>query len=224
MIAHGGQERVGGALAGEWELVQRLRRGDEAAFTSLLEQYHAPLLRLAMVYVPDRAVAEEVVQDTWIGMLKGLEGFEGRSSLKTWLYSILLNKARSTGRRESNTIPFSAYWNPSADPDEPTVDPEQFTTHDPVGHWVSPPQEWSKTVEEQLLSREMRERILAAINELPPSQKEVITLRDIEGLTASEACDVLGVSEANQRVLLHRARSKVRRAIERYLEVGGTHS
>ena len=200
-------------------VVAALSSGDEAAFVSLIDLYHAPLLRLAMVYVGDRAVAEEVVQETWMGVLRGLDRFEGRSSLKTWIFRILANRAKTRGQREGRSVPFSALWNPSAEPDEPAVEPDRFLPPDHAewpGHWTSPVRSWGDSPEERLLSGETTALIHQAVEALPPAQREVITLRDIEGWTADEVCDLLEVSEGNQRVLLHRARSKVRRALERY--------
>ncbi len=204
-------------------LVAALRAGDEAAFATLVEQYHGTLLRLALLYVPTRAVAQDVVQDTWIGVLRGLERFEGRSSLRTWLYTILLNKAKTRGRRESKSIPFSALWDAEAHPGEPAVEPARFRPFgEPwAGGWESFPRHWNEIPEDQLLSQEVAEHIRTAIGALEPSQREVITLRDIEGWSSAEVCNVLGIRETNQRVLLHRARSKVRRALERYFDDQG---
>ena len=174
------------------------------------------MLRIALLYVSSPSVAEEVVQETWLAVLTGLERFEGRSSLKTWLFRILTNKAKTRGQRERRTLPFSAL---AADGDEgdTAVDVDRFFGPDSrnAGHWAVPPR---GVPEERLLAAEARARIEAAIAALPPNQRAVITLRDVEGLSAEEACNVLGLSETNQRVLLHRARSKVRAAFERYLE------
>jgi RNA polymerase sigma-70 factor, ECF subfamily len=197
-------------------LLRALRAGDEQAFAALLEKYGPSLLRVAMLYVPTRAVAEEVVQETWLAVLTGIERFEGRSSLKTWLFSILSNKARTRGQREGRTLPFSSL---AADGDEgeAAVDADRFLRRDHrnAGAWAAPPR---GIPEERLLAREATMRIEWAIAALPPNQRAVITLRDVEGLSAEEACSVLGLSETNQRVLLHRARSKVRAAFEQYLE------
>jgi RNA polymerase sigma-70 factor (ECF subfamily) len=166
------------------------------------------------MYVRDRAVAEEVVQETWIAVLRGIDRFEGRSSLKTWIFRILMNTAKTRGQRESRSIPFSA----TASGDEPAVDPDRFlgADHQWAGGWMLGPSEW-QTPEEELLQGETLEKILAAIEELPDQQRAVITLRDIEGFPADEVSAALGISDGNQRVLLHRARSKVRAAIESYL-------
>ena len=209
------------ATADDLRLIEALRRRDEAAFASLVDRYHTSLLRLAQMYVPDRAVAEDVVQDTWIGVLKGLDRFEGRSSLKTWIFRILTNTAKTRGRRESRSIPFSALWAPDSDPAEPAVDPNRFLPPDHArwpGHWASFPNSWDDIPEDRFLSRETLAQIQQAIDVLPPSQREVITLRDVEGWSSDEVCNALGISETNQRVLLHRARSKVRRALEKYFD------
>ena len=190
-------------------LVEALRRGDERAFARLMDEHSSALLRLATMYVGDRAAAEEVVQETWIAVFQGIDRFEQRSSLKTWLFHILANKAKTRRRREARSVPFSSL----ADPDEPAVDPERFLAD---GTWASAPTMW-ETPEEKLLSGETRDVILETIKELPPAQREVITLRDVEGWPSNEVCDALEISETNQRVLLHRARAKVRAAIEGYL-------
>ncbi len=208
------------ASAGDARLVEALRKGDEGAFASLLDQYHASLVHLAMLYVPDRPAAEEVAQETWLGVLKGIHRFEGRSSLKTWILRILTNCAKTRGQREDRTIPFSAHWDPDEEPDEPAVAPQRFRPLDATpwpGGWVSFPSSWDSLPEDHLLARETQTVIRQAIQELPPSQREVITWRDIEGWTSGEVCNVLGITETNQRVLLHRARSKVRCALEEYL-------
>ncbi len=196
--------------------MRSLRAGDERAFAELLQKYGPLLLRVAMLHVSTRAVAEEVVQDTWLAVLTGLERFEGRSSLKTWLFRILSNKAKTRGQREGRTLPFSSL---AADGDEgePAVDIDRFLgpSNRRAGAWATPPR---GVPEERLLAAEGRRRIEQAIAALPPNQRAVITLRDVEGLSADQACSVLGLSETNQRVLLHRARSKVRAAFEQYLE------
>jgi RNA polymerase sigma-70 factor (ECF subfamily) len=171
--------------------------------------------------VGDHALAEEVAQETWLGVLRGLDRFEGRSSLKTWLFSILVNRAKTRGQRESRSIPFSALWDPDAEPDEPAVEPDRFFPPDHPdwpGHWAAFPKSWDQVPEEALLSQEALAVIQTAVAGLPPSQREVITLRDIQGWTSDEVCNVLNIGETNQRVLLHRARSKVRHALERYLD------
>ncbi len=195
-------------------LVKRLLDGDEAAFTGLVERYHGRLLRLALVFVSAGASADEVVQDTWLAVLTGLRSFEGRSGLKTWIFSILTNRAKTRGRRDKRSVPFSALTNPGSE-DEPAVPPSRFT---PSGSWSAPPERWDEDMPERLLlRRETRALIDHAIDELPAGQRAVITLRDVEGLDSTEICNILGISETNQRVLLHRARSRVRSALEQHL-------
>jgi RNA polymerase sigma-70 factor (ECF subfamily) len=202
--------------ASERELVEALRAGDQAAFEQLIRMYHASLLRVARIYVSTRAVAEEVVQETWLGVLNGIGRFEGRSSLKTWIFRILTNTAKTRGVRESRSIPFSALQDPVLVP-EPAVEPERFLPlDDPVdpGAWAAPP---TPLPEQALLSKETLAVIEGAIEALPPAQRAVITLRDVEGWSSEEVRNALELSETNQRVLLHRARSKVRRALEEYV-------
>ena len=196
------------------ETVAALKRGDEAVFAELVDAYSPGLMRMARMYVRDRAVVEEVVQETWIAVLRGIDRFEGRSSLKTWIFRILINNAKTRGQRESRSIPFSA----AAGDDEPAVDPDRFldADHRYAGGWMLGPSEW-QTPEEELLQGETRDAILAAIDELPESQRAVITMRDVEGFGPEEVADTLGITDGNQRVLLHRARSKVRAAIEKHL-------
>jgi RNA polymerase sigma-70 factor, ECF subfamily len=207
----------------ETALVAALRRRDEAAFVALVAQYHGPLMRLAMVYSGNRAVAEEIVQDAWLGVLQGIDGFEERSSFKTWLFRILVNRARTRAEREARTVPFSALWgDPSVGNDpEPAVPADRFRgAADPRApyHWAVPPESWGGDPEEQLLTRETLAIVEQAIAALPPNQREVIMLRDVEGWPAEEVCNVLGLSDSNQRVLLHRARARVRAALERHFD------
>jgi RNA polymerase sigma-70 factor, ECF subfamily len=204
--------------------LRALRDGDEAAFSALVDRYHGPLLRLAMAFVPSHAVAEEVVQETWLGVVEGLSRFEGRSSLKTWIYRILINRAKTRGVRESRTVPFSPLGASAEGADETAVDPSRFrSTGYWIDHWAEPPGVWdNNTPEKLLLSQEGLAQIEKAIAALPPTQRQVITLRDVEGLSSGEVCNILAISETNQRVLLHRARSRVRRALARYLEGGGS--
>jgi RNA polymerase sigma-70 factor (ECF subfamily) len=203
------------------EIVEALRDGDEDAFMSLVERHHASLLRIARMYVPSTEVAEEVVQETWIAVLNGIGRFEARSSLKTWIYSILVNIAKTRGQRERRSIPFSSAAAP--DPGEPSVDPDRFFAPDEPGAPAGAAGGWRigpapfQTPEEKLLAGETRDFILRAIGGLAPAQREVITLRDIEGWTAPEVCNALQITETNQRVLLHRARSRVRAALEQHL-------
>ncbi len=199
-------------------VVSALRAGDETTFAELVQRYRAPMLRLALMYVSSRAVAEEVVQEAWLGVLKGLDGFEGRSSLRTWIFRILVNNAKTRGQRESRSVPFSSVWAPAED--EPAVDPDRFLSEDDPsypGHWSAAPGSWSGVPEATLLGHETLAKVGAAIETLPPNQREVIRLRDVMGWTSAEVCNALDLSETNQRVLLHRARSKVRRALESYL-------
>ena len=216
----GSQSSVGVASAEDLRLVKALQSGNESAFVSLVNMYHSSLLRLAMIFVPSEAIAEEVVQETWMGVLHGLDRFEGRSSLKTWIFRILTNRAKTRAQREGRSVPFSSLSEFSLELQEPAIEPERFYGPDQQlpGGWISFPHSWEEIPEERILSQETMERIQEAINTLPIGQREVITLRDIDGCTSEEACDLLGVSEANQRVLLHRARCKVRRALERYFE------
>lgn len=203
----------------ESDLVDALQRRDEAAFVRLVTLYQSRLLRLALVYVPIRAVAEEVVQEAWLGVLQGIDRFERRSSLKTWLFRIVVNRARTRAEREGRTIPFSALQGSDSDSDEAAVPAERFLGPDHPewpGHWALPPNAWSESPERELLTREMLEQVQLAIDVLPPAQREVITLRDVEGASSEEVCNILGITETNQRVLLHRARSRVRAALERY--------
>jgi RNA polymerase sigma-70 factor (ECF subfamily) len=203
-------------------LVAALRAGDETAFMMLVERYRPAMLRIARMYVSTAAVAEEVVQDAWLGVLRGLEGFEGRSSLRTWIFRILVNIAKTRGQREARSVPFSSVWSP--DPErEPAVEPDRFlpTDHERYPwHWASEPSSWDTLPESRLLSKETIAQVAAAIERLPPNQREVIRLRDMLGWSSQEVCNALDLSETNQRVLLHRARSKVRRALESYLEEG----
>lgn len=193
-------------------LIEALRRGDETAFASLIDLYHASLLRLATAYVATREQAEDVVQETWMGVLNGIDRFEGRSSLKTWIFHILVNRAKTKGVRERRSVPFSSLP-ADGDEDEPSVDPDRFQG----GFWSAPPDSWVGVPEARLLSAETRAVVDEAIAGLPDTQRVVITLRDVQGFTSQEARDVLDLTEANQRVLLHRARSKVRARLEAYL-------
>jgi RNA polymerase sigma-70 factor, ECF subfamily len=198
-------------------LVEALRAGDEDAFMRLVEEYGPQMLAIAMLYTPTRAVAEDVVGETWLAVLDGLDRFEGRSSLKTWIFRILANRARSRGTRERRSVPFSSLRD--AD-DGRSVDPDRFLPAGDAraGRWAAAPARWGELPEERLLARETVEAARAAIEALPPAQRTVITLRDVEGWDAAEVADLLGLSDGNQRVLLHRARSKVRRALEREFE------
>ena len=185
------------------ELIGRLRAGDEDAFVVLAEKYRPVMLSLALGYVPNRAVAEEVVQDTWIGVLRGIGKFEHRSTFRTWLFRIVINRAVSTAARERRSVP--------VDDMEPVVSVSRF---DALGNWAVPPEPWADQVEDRVMAAKMAARILSAIGELPPRQRAVVTLRDVQGMNSAEVCSALDISEANQRVLLHRGRSWLRQIIE----------
>jgi RNA polymerase sigma-70 factor (ECF subfamily) len=176
------------------------------------------MLRDAQLYVRSRAVAEEVVQETWLAVLKGIGRFEGRSSLKTWIFRILTNTAKTRGEREGRTVPFSALAG-AAEEEGASVDPDRFLGPEErfPGHWSSPPSSWAGEPEERLLAGETLDVVQAAIDRLPPAQALVITMRDVEGFSSDEVRNALDISETNQRVLLHRARTKVRRALEEYM-------
>jgi RNA polymerase sigma-70 factor (ECF subfamily) len=200
------------------ELVARLRAGDEAAFRELVASYHEALVRVALIYVRRRDVAEEVVQDTWLAVLRGLDRFEGRSSLKTWIFRILANIAKTRAAREGRVIPVSTLDDPTLVA-EPAVPPERFRPpYDPSrpGWWASPPAEW-QLPDERLLQSEALDVVRDAIDDLPASQRAVITLHDVLGWSPEEVRNALEITATNERVLLHRARSKVRRALEDYM-------
>ena len=190
-------------MEADGELLLRLRSGDERAFVSLVERYQGQMLRLATSFVPSQAVAEEVVQDTWLAVLRGLAGFEGRSSLRTWLFRILVNQARTTGTKEHRSVPVP-------DP-EPAVDPARF---DAAGGWADPPEHWVEAAEGRLEAGKLADRLRALMDELPARQREVVLLRDVEELSSEEVCSVLAISDGNQRVLLHRGRSRLRQLFE----------
>ncbi len=193
---------------GDAELLAGLRAGDEDAFLALVARHHAKMLRLARSFVPSRAVAEEVVQDTWLGVLNGLDGFGGRSSFRTWLLRILVNRAQTAGAREGRSVAVGDAG--------PVVDASRF---DASGAWMSPPRHWIEDSDDRLLAQGLAERIDAALLDLPARQREVVMLRDVEQLSPVEVCEVLDISEGNQRVLLHRGRSRLRQALE--TELGG---
>lgn len=196
-------------------LIEGLRAGEEAAFAELMRLYGAGMLRVAQMYVPSRAIAEDVVQEAWLGVLKGIDRFEGRSSLKTWLFRIVANTAKTRGVREARSIPFSSLGGGGAD--EPAVDPDRFLGDGEryPGHWAVPPQSWAP--EGRLLAQEAMDVIEREIDRLPPAQQAVITMRDVQGFSSEEVCNALDLTETNQRVLLHRARAKVRNALEEYM-------
>jgi RNA polymerase sigma-70 factor (ECF subfamily) len=190
----------------EGELIDRLRAGDEQAFVELVDRYHASMVRVASTFVPSRAVAEEVVQDTWLGVLRGIGRFEGRSSLKTWMFRILVNRARTTGAREPRSVELDTGDGLRSD---------RFTHH---GMWRELPAVWSDDVEDRLAAPKIAARIRDMVERLPESLRQVVTLRDIEGLPSSEVCEMLGITEGNQRVLLHRARTRIRASLADDLE------
>jgi RNA polymerase sigma-70 factor (ECF subfamily) len=195
-----------------------LRAGDEQAFVALVDSYYGMMLAVARGYVRTRAVAEEVVQEAWLGVLNGIDRFEGRSSLKTWIMRIVVNIAITRGEREARSVPFSAFT--SEEGDEPVVDPERFRDERDgfPGHWRAYPGNWAALPDDALLGRETLDVVMRAIEELPAAQRAVITMRDVAGCSPEEVCGALDVSDGNQRVLLHRARSHVRGALERHLD------
>jgi RNA polymerase sigma-70 factor (ECF subfamily) len=209
---------LGAAVAlTEHGLIAALRRGDPDAFAMIVDRHSPAMIRVALAYVPSHGAAEEVVQETWIAVIRGLDRFEGRSALKTWIFRILTNVAMRSGARERRSVPFSALAE-AEHTGEPSIDPDRFLPADHArfpGHWAIMPIRWP-TPEEGLLAGETRGVIAAAVAELPAAQRTVISLRDIEGWTSEEVGEALEITPGNQRVLLHRARSHVRRAIERY--------
>jgi RNA polymerase sigma-70 factor (ECF subfamily) len=213
------ERTAGGGDAGradEAALLAALRSGDERAFARLIDLHHAALVRVARQYVPTQEIAEDVAQEAWLGLLRGLDGFEGRASLRTYLFRIVMNLARTRGVREARSAPFSSLVR--GEDEGPVVDPERFLRAPApgAGHWVSPIRPWSASAEQLALSAEAVERVHDAIAELPELQRRVVTLRDVEGFDAAEVCDLLELSEGNQRVLLHRARTKLRDALAGY--------
>jgi RNA polymerase sigma-70 factor (ECF subfamily) len=191
------------------DLLHRLRSGDEEAFVTLVARYNSSMVRLARTYVPSEAIAEEVAQETWMGVVRGLDRFEGRSSFKTWLFRILVNRAHTAGAREPRNLPLAEV--------EPAVDPSRF---DAGGAWAQPLESWTD-VDDRLVAATWSECLREALGDLPPRQREVVILRDVEGLPSTDVCEVLGISEGNQRVLLHRGRSRLRAALEAELAVRG---
>jgi RNA polymerase sigma-70 factor (ECF subfamily) len=188
------------------ELLGRLRNGDEAAFVMLVTRYQPRMLRLAASMVPNAAVAEEAVQDTWMGVVRGIERFEGRSSFKTWLFRILVNRTRSAGSREHPHTPIEALH---------SVDPARFDTN---GQWADPLERWVDDSEDRLDAATWLPILISALDDLPARQRHVVLLRDVEGLSNDEACTVLGISVGNQRILLHRGRARLRQVLETYME------
>jgi RNA polymerase sigma-70 factor (ECF subfamily) len=199
------------------QLIAAVREGDESAFVTLVERYHPSLQRLARLYI-DASAVDDVVQDTWIGVLHGLPTFEGRASFKTWLFRILVNRARTRAVRNARTIPMSSLVAEELDSDEPAVDPSRFRPAGDryPGHWLLKPSA-DDMPEERLLAGELQVLVRDALSGLPPAQAEVVRLRDVEGLPSEHVCELLNLTEGNQRVLLHRGRSKVRAALETYM-------
>jgi RNA polymerase sigma-70 factor (ECF subfamily) len=195
------------------ELVPQLIAGDEEAFRTVVERYHGALIRLALSFVAERSAAEEVVQDTWLGVIKGIRAFEGRSSLKGWIFRILINRAKTRGVRDKRSVPFSSLGDPEYK-EESAVDSSRFQ---PSGWWADPPERWDADSPVELLIRKENQGVLErSLTDLAPAQRTVVTLRDVEGFNAAEVCNILEISETNQRVLLHRGRSKIRQALERH--------
>ena len=194
------------------ELARRILAGDEAAFRDLVAQHHTSMVRLAAMYCGTPPVANEVAQEAWLAVLKGLPKFEGRSALKTWIYRILVNRAKTRGQREGRQIPFSAL---GSDDEGPSLDPSRFSNK---GKWSEAPQTWEATTPEDMLQRkEAMAALEQALTELPERQRMVVTLRDIDGWESEDVCNVLEISETNQRVLLHRGRTKLRSILEGHL-------
>ena len=211
-------------------LIQKLRARDESAFVELVERYYGHLLPLASFCVSSRAVAEEVVQDAWVAVLTGIDRFEERSSFKTWICRIVMNLARTRGVRESRMVPLAGvqlpkrlFFNDELESSEPAVDPARFqaSNGDYPDHWSTAPRPWNADPEAQLLGSETMSVLDQAVGTLPEAQRLVLTLRDIQGLSAEEVCNILEISETNQRVLLHRARSKVRGILESHYSNSG---
>jgi RNA polymerase sigma-70 factor (ECF subfamily) len=198
------------AVDPDLDLLALVRAGDETAFVTLVNRYHGSMLRVARAYVPSDAIAEEAVQETWMGVVRGVEQFEGRSSFKTWLFRILINRARTAGGKEHRNLPLADV--------EPAVDPSRFTSG---GAWAEPLESWETDADNRLVAATWSEALRAALGELPPRQREIVILRDVEGLPSEDVCSVLGVTEGNQRVLLHRGRSRLRSLLESELSVRG---
>lgn len=204
-------------ITDEPQLISALRAGDDHAFMQLVDAYHVKMVRLAQSFVGNAMVAEEVAQEAWLGVLRGVQRFEGRSSLQTWIFTILTNCARTRAQREQRTVPFSDVF-VAEDDDEPTVDPGRFQQEGRWrGHWQDGPSSWREIPENRILAQETLDLVRSAIESLPPNQRTVILLRDVDGVEAADVCNILQISESNQRVLLHRARAKVQAALARYL-------
>jgi RNA polymerase sigma-70 factor (ECF subfamily) len=222
-MGHHPRMGVQGSVSGtdpDGALLAGLRAGDEGAVVALVERYQRPLQRFARLRVADDAAAEDVVQETWLAVLAGLDRFEGRSAFRTWLFRIAENRAITRGRRDSRTVPLGRLMSDAADDEghAPTVDPERFLAEGRwAGHWSAPPAAWAPDAAERLLAAETRTVVAAAIAELPPAQQVVVTLRDVEGWSSDEVCAALEISPGNQRVLLHRARARLRVVLDRRL-------
>jgi RNA polymerase sigma-70 factor (ECF subfamily) len=214
--------RVSGTAKSDSQLIAMLRQGDERAFEALVKQNHGALIRMAMRYVADRDTAEEVVQDTWIAVIEGISRFEGRSSLESWMFAILIHKAKDRGVRESRQITFSAF-DSHDDEGEEAVDPARFhASGELAGHWALPPQPWNEQTPERLLaSRQAFEALSNAVDELPAGLRDVLVLKDVEGLESQEICKRLKITDTNLYVRLHRARERVRQAVEISLHGNG---
>jgi len=214
------QPRDGAGYADDAVLVAGLRTGDEAAFAWLLDRHDRPLRRLARTFVATPAAADEVVQETWLAVIEGIDRFEQRSSLRTWITRILMNKARTRGVRDKRSVPFSSLARAGDDDPGPTFPPDRFLPPDHArwpGHWAAPPPSWDELPPERVEAQETLDHVRAAIDALPPLHRQVITLRDVDGWSSAETCAVLDLTPANQRVVLHRARARVRAALEVYL-------
>ncbi|WP_246001984.1 RNA polymerase sigma factor [Allorhizocola rhizosphaerae] len=211
---------TGDALPSDVDIVARLRARDEAMFATLIDRWSPGMLRAARAFVSDEHAAQDVVQETWLGVVRGIDGFQARASLRTWVYRILINRAKTRGVRDARVVPVSSLV--TADEDlGPTVDPERFRGPDDPhpGHWRVHPAAWPSP-EDGAVARETRRRLTAALAELPARQRIVVTLRDVEGYTGEEVCELLNLTAANQRVLLHRGRAALRAALETYLTSG----
>lgn len=203
----------------ERDLIEALRRGDEVAFGTLIDRYHSRLLRLAMTFVPSEAIAEEVVQETWMNVLTGINRFEGRSSVKTWIFQLLINRAKTRGRLEKRYVSLTDFGSQQLEEEDHEIGPKKFHTSDPLAkHWANAPHSWEKmTPERCLLSKECGEQIEQAIRRLPAVQQKVMILRDVEGVDVVDICAMLRITHGNLRVRLHRARTKVREFLDVYL-------
>lgn len=205
-------------VSSEADLVERLRAGDEAAFAHLVDTYYATMLRVARGYVASKEAAEDVVQEALLGVVEGIDRFEARSSLKTWMFRILVNRAKTRGEREGRQRPFSSLAAAELERDEPVVDPDRFAKEGRwVGHWTAPPTPHGRP-EATVVANELGDELARVIATLPATQRLVIELRDCRGFSSGEVCELLELSEANQRVLLHRARGRVRAALESYVD------